>query len=536
LTPAANSPTTDETFQTYDSLFAQYGEKYRWLVMGGVGLGVFANLMASTSINVAIPAIMGTFGIGQDTAQWLSTGFLASATVGMLMAAWSIKRFGIRYTFLGAMLMFIASSLAGAISNSTELLIATRVFQGSASGFLLPLATVLISNVFPPNKQGMGMGIFGILAVMGPAMGPYLGGLVVDTFSWRAVFYLALPMAIISVPLGLELLPGHKLTEQERKESANFDWLGLVLLSACISLTLVAISNGQREGWSSDATLIKLLLGTLSGITFVWHQYRVASPLLDMRLFQYKLFRQGALISFMYGAFLFSTMYTVPLFLQAVQDVSATSAGFAMLPGGLMMVVFFPISGALSDKYPPHYFIGIGLLLFAYSTLVMVDANKQTDLTTIIWWIVIGRIGMAFIMPPLNMVAIGHVPKELSHQASGAVNFFRQLGGAIGVNLISVYLERQSYFHLDYLTSTQHQGNSSSMEFVGKILPDIQQAGIEASQQTSIAAWVLGKELYRQGLTGGFQDSFGITAILTIIALIPTYFVGKHLKETLIKS
>ncbi len=535
------------SLRDYSFFFERYGEKYRWLVLMSVGLGTLATLMASTSVNVAIPTIMGAFGIGQDKAQWLSTGFLAASTVTMLMSSWCIKRFGIRATFFLSMIIFIFSSFLAALSNNIELLIFSRVMQGFASGFLLPLIMILISAVFPSNKQGLGMGVFGILAVMGPAVAPYVGGIVIDSFNWRTVFLIVLPMAIISVPLGLSLLPEHQIPKRktpkyikassdpsstdEKISNDNFDWLGITLLTISISVTLYALSNGQRQGWLSNSTLINITIGITTGIAFIWRQYHASSPLLDMRLFKSQLFCQGAIISFMYGAFMFSTMYTVPLFLQTIQNITPTNSGFALLPGGIVMMLVFPISGALSDRYPPHHIIAAGLLFFAFSTWIMINANNQTALIDFIFWIIIGRIGMALIMPPLNNVVVSDMPKELVNQAAGAVNFFRQLGGALGVNLISIILERQTYAHIDYITSTQHQGNSATMSFIANLQPELQQIGIESSQQNSVAVWILGKELYKQGLTHGFQDTFMVTTILTILTLIPTYIVYKTINK-----
>lgn len=521
--------------RNYQFYFDLHGEKYRWLVLMAVGLGTLANLMASTSVNVAIPTIMGAFGIGQDKAQWLSTGFLAASTVTMLMSSWSIKRFGIRVTFFTAMLIFIFSSFLAALSNNIEVLILSRVMQGCASGFLLPLIMILISAVFPANKQGLGMGVFGILAVMGPAVAPYVGGIVIDAFNWRAVFLIVLPMAIVSVPLGMALLPEHQSqsleSDENTTENERFDWLGVFLLSISISITLFALSNGQKHGWLSNTTLLNLTLGISTAIAFIQRQYLTSSPLLDMRLFKNPLFCQGAIISFMYGAFMFSTMYTVPLFLQTIQNITPTNSGFALLPGGIVMMLVFPISGALSDRYPPHFIIAVGLLFFAYSTWLMVKADNQTALIDFIWWIIIGRIGMALIMPPLNNVVVYDIPKVLVNQAAGAVNFFRQLGGALGVNLISILLARQSSYHIDYFTSTQHQANSTTIEFIANLQPELQQVGIESSQQTSVAAWILGKELYKQGLTHSFQDTFMITTVITVFTLIPTYLVYKNIKN-----
>lgn len=505
-----------------ENLFERYGSRYRFFAVATIGFGAISTVLASTSVNVAIPKIMGVFGIGQDVAQWLSAGYLAAATITMLITAWLTESFGVRNTFFGASLAFIASSLLGAFSPNTDTLILARVLQGAASGIFLPLSMSVMSRVYPVEKQGMAMGIFGIIVVMGPALGPYTGGVLIDAFNWRYVFFLSLPMAIIALPMALLFLPERESDGPRPK----LDGIGLVLLSSFITLILLGLSKGQQEGWSSNYTLICFMLVLASGVGFIYRQLHAPDPLLNLALFRFSNFNASAIIAVIFGAGLYSSLYLTPLFLQTIQGLDATASGFILLPGGLILAMVFPISGGLSDRLEPWILICLGLILFALSSWLMIASDRHTSAGQFIYWVILGRIGMGLIMPSLNVATFAALPLQLLTQASGTANFLRQLGGAFGVNLSSIYLERQTSLHLTRINDTQHAGNMETQETVAALIPSLVQAGIDQSQQQAVALWVLGRELYQQSLTLAFQDTFAITTMVFLAGLFPTAYLA----------
>lgn len=517
----ANLKIADNKRDTLESLREDFGPYYRLWAVLTVGLGAIATVLSSTNVNVAIPSIMGAYGIGQDVAQWLSAGYLAAATVTMLATAWMIQAFGMRLTFVAGLLVFIFSSFLGALSPNIETLILSRIIQGAASGIFMPLAMLLMSRIFPPQKQGLAMGIFGILVIMAPAFGPYLGGLIIDNADWRYVFHMPVPMAIIALIMSFFFLP-------EREEDGPrppLDWQGIILLSAAISFLLLGLSKGQAKGWSSDYTLTCFSLLIMFTAGFLYRQLHTDMPLLNLSMFKYPAFTANAIITVIFGAGLYSTFYTVPLFLQAIQGLNATSAGLSLLPGGIILAIVFPIAGKLSDKLPHWSLIGAGLLIFIYSSWLMTVSDRQTYLWLFVYWVTLGRIGVGLIMPALNTATFSSVPVELMPQASGASNFLRQLGGALGVNLASIYLERQTTFHVTHINSSQHFGNPQTVEMISQLLPSLQQAGISGVQQEPMAFWLLGSELYRQALTLAFQDTFLATAVFFIVGLLPVTYL-----------
>lgn len=519
-----NDTTLDSTDSETDSLEVlqqRFGDNYRTFAVLTIALGTIATVLSSTNINVAIPSIMGAFGVGQDVVQWVSTGYLAAATVTMLSTAWMIEAFGMRSTFIGGIIVFVLSSILGALSPSIEISILSRVIQGASSGIFMPMSMFLMSRIFPPNKQGIAMGIFGIIVIMAPAFGPYLGGLIIDHAGWRYVFYMPLPLAAIAFILALLFLP----EREAQGDRPPFDWLSVILLSSAISLLLLGFSKGQMKGWSSNYTLSCFSMALSSAALFIHRQKHLTKPLLNLAMFKYSAFNASAIITIIFGAGLHSTFYTVPLFLQSIQGLSATSAGMSLLPGGLVLAIVFPISGKLSDKFPHWILIVSGLLILMYSSWLMIDSDRQTYLWLFVYWVTLGRIGFGLIMPALSSATFSAVPKHMASQASGVSNFLRQLGGALGVNLTSVYLDWQTAFYTVHLNSTQHMGNPQTVEFFSKIMPYFQQAGINEVQQKLLAFHSLGKEIYRQSLTLAFQDTFLVTSVIFILALIPTAYL-----------
>ncbi len=512
---------------TFESLAEKYGDKYRALAIAAVGSGTFVALLMSTIINVAIPDIMGAFGVDQSDAQWLSTGFLASSTISMLVSSWVINRFGVQNAFFFPSLAFIAGSMVATVSPNNEVLILARVIQGLAYGFYMPIAMYVMTRIFPPEKQGIGMAIFGVMAVLGPAIGPYLGGLAVDALGWRSVFYLPLPLALLSLPMTLWYLPGHVDPDNQ----SRLDIKSVLWLSIATTLILVGLSNGQRYGWNSDFVIFCLGAGGFAAFAFISQQLVSKDPLLNLRLFANRDFAYASIVSVLFGVGMFGGMYAVPLFLQTIQGITPTEAGLAMLPAGIVLTITFPIAGLLSDKLPTNWMVVLGMLLMAYGTAVMVMADRFTPFWTICWWLIISRIGMSAIMPSMSKAALISLPTVLLTQASGTINFVRQLGGAVGVNLTSVTLDRSTSAHMEYINNSQNEENVQTQTMIAQLIPELHQSGVDMASQQPLAAWIMQKELYRQAMSLGFQDTFLFMGIVVGIGVIPAYFLGRTRKQ-----
>jgi DHA2 family multidrug resistance protein len=323
-------------------LQARYGPSYRWLVTLAAMIGTVATILSATIVNVALPQVMGAFGIGQDQAQLISTAFLASVTATMLLNGWLVDSFGCRLTYAAAIVMFVVGSIVSGSAPNEGVLIAGRVLQGAAAGMVQPLGMQIIFQVFPPEKRGSAMGLYAVGVVLAPALGPTLGGVIVDGFGWRAVFFMGVPFALLGLALGMVFLPGPARDGPRRR----FDGPGFALLVVALLSLLTGLASGQREGWESNRVVLELGLAAVAAVGFVLWELRTDAPMLNPRLFAVRGFACSAAVGVVYGAALFGSTYLVPLFVQTIQGYTATRAGLLLMPAGLAMVLVFPIAGA----------------------------------------------------------------------------------------------------------------------------------------------------------------------------------------------
>jgi len=510
--------------ETTDVLFARYGPRFRGYVTTVALLGTVSAVVTTTSVNVALPSIMGSFGIGQDQAQWLVTGTLAAMTVGQLMSAWLIDSFGQRRTFVGALAVFVTALIvAGSAPNETVLILA-RVVHGLIAGILQSLTMYTLMSVFPPEKRGFAMGFWSVNVIFGPAIGPTLGGLLIEYFNWRYVFYVAVPTSVAGMIFGSVFMP----EREETTRRADFDWAGFVLLCVTVSCTLTALSNGQREGWSSDFVLGLFGTAAVAGAAFVLRELNVLQPLVNLRVLGTGQFAAAAGVAVVFGMGQMGTTYLIPLFVQTVQGNTALAAGLLLMPGALLMGLFMPLGGYLADRFSARLLLMTGLTFFAASTWLLRDVDTNTPYLLILACVVVSRGGQALINPTLIATALRTLQSQLLRQGAGMINFCRQMGGAFGVNLLSVMLDRRTFYHSSALTSEETSGNSATRQLLDAIGQLLEQAGAPPDLQSAGALHYLGKVVYAQGYTLAFRDCFLIVSAFFVIALIPAWIVGRR--------
>jgi EmrB/QacA subfamily drug resistance transporter len=450
----------DPTDHSLPALRARYGERFRWLLLLSVMVGTMAAIMSSTVINVAIPEMSHHFTLGQERAQWVTSGFMAAMTVSMLTTPWLLARYGYRRTYMGCMWLLMAGGVAGGFANDYPLVLAARVAEGLAAGVVQPIPAIIILRAFQPHEQGRASGIFGMGVVLAPALGPSIGGLLVDAFGWRSIFFMVLPFCLASLWLARRFVPTTSPGgEAANPQGAGLDWRGL-LLAAVGTLCLL---NGLVELHGGTATTATLLLGgaALSLVAFVVLQRRTlkarlrhpdkgVDPLMNLSLFQDRRFAMGSIVAFIYGIALFGSTYLLPVYMQSGLGLSASHVGTILLPSGLVLAVTIAWVGRLADRQPTHRLVSIGLVLLAasFALMVTIDPGRPAQIIPLlVVWAILGRIGLGFILPSLNIGAMrglerGHIP-----QGASVINFLRMLGGAAGVSLCGIVLEWRLAVH-----------------------------------------------------------------------------------------
>src|SRR5262245_37022474 len=519
-------PTSNE-LQTARALAERYGSAYRWLVTITGMVGVVSMVLAMTTVNVAVPDVMGAFGIGQDQAQWMSSAYMATMTAGMLMNAWVTGVLGERRTFVGSLFFFSLGALLGGAAPTEDFLIFARVLQGFSAGIAQPLVMATIFTVFPADRRGMAMGVFGLGVVFAPAIGPTLGGLMIEYFSWRYVFFISLPFCIIAAAMGLMFMPTRPLPRQ----IPPFDWLGFALLCTSLFGLMTGIADGQREGWASDTIVARLAIGALAGVAFILWELRTSRALLDVRIFANVEFSAAALIAFIFGAGMMGSTYVIPVFVQTIIGFTPLLAGLMMMPAGIMLAFIFPMAGRLSDAMPGGTMIIVGLLLFALGFAWMTTADIDTTFWTLVAMVMVSRLGLGFINPSLNASSLKAVPPDKVRQGAGVANFMRQLGGAFGINLMVAFFEIRTRFHADALTATQDWGNRTTSELLVKIEQLMQRSGLPYQQQKAGAYEYLGSILHAKAEMLAFSDTFIVVGVVALVAIIPAAMLSRSQRK-----
>ena len=400
-------------------------------------LGTIATVLSATIVNVALPDIMLEFGIGQGQAHWLATGFIAAMTITMLTTGWLLDHFGLRKTLATAMLSFSAVSVVGGFSPTPETLIAARVAQGAFAGLMQPMAMYLVFRIFPKERRGQAMGIYGMGVILAPALGPVLGGVLVDQLNWRFVMFAPVPVTLFGVYMVWKFLPRPVAVLQ----SYPFDFKGLVLLAVTILFSLDALNRLQMPAGNLPMIAIGALVAVIALVLFVVRERSAPHPLLQIKLLRQPSFLYANIGAIALGLALFGSTYLIPLFVQTALDFSATDAGLMMLPAGIVLGMTFPVAGRMADKRSPRLLITFGMAMFALSAALFALSDLAVGFGWLALWAVIGRIGLGFMLPALSTGALNPLEIHELGYGSSTINFTRQLGGAYGINLVALTLE-----------------------------------------------------------------------------------------------
>ena len=436
------------------ALRERYGPRYRWLLLLSLMVGTMASIMSSTVVNVAIPGISQHFAIGQERAQWVSSGFMVAMTVSMLTTPWLLARFGYRTVYAGTMLLLLAGGIGGGLADNFSLVLGARVAEGLAAGIVQPIPAIVILRGFGQQEQGRASGIFGMGVVLAPAIGPSIGGVLVDLFGWRSIFFMVVPFCLVSLMLAWKFVPDSAPGGAAAERSSALDWRGLALGSVgTLSLLngLVELRNGGPASW----VLLPAALLALTGFVF-WQRRLLATgrePLMNLRLFGYRSFSMGSIVAFIYGAALFGSTYLLPLYMQVALGLSASYVGSILLPAGIVLAVTIPLAGRLADRQPTYLLVSIGLTLLALSFALMVTVNSGAAIWMLVAWTILGRIGLGFILPSLNLGSLRSIDKGLIPYGASGINFLRMLGGACGISLCAIVLEWRIAAHGDSLAN-----------------------------------------------------------------------------------
>lgn len=445
-----SSPNPAALADSLQALQARYGERYRWRLLMSVMVGAIAALMSSTVVNVAIPELSHHFTLGQDQAQWVTSGFMAASVVAMLTTPWMLARFGFRRTYELCMLVLLLGGILGGVATHYPWVLAARIAEGVAAGIVQPIPAIIILRAFAPHEQGRASGLFGMGVVLAPALGPSLGGVLVESLGWRSVFFMVVPFGLLAIALARRYVPVTAPGGVIPRRDLALDRWG-VLLACAATLTLLTGLVSLHAGPPLQAALLLAASAAALAGFVAWQRRRQRhgnpAALLSLDVFGQRHFAAGSLVALIYGAALFGSTYLIPLYLQMGLGLSAAHVGTLLLPAGLALAGTIAVVGRLADRQPPHRLVQSGLALLALSFAAFGLVDGHTPLVWLVALVILGRVGLGFVLPSLNLGALRGLPAAHLPAGSSAINVLRMLGGSVGVSLSGVVLQWRLAVH-----------------------------------------------------------------------------------------
>jgi MFS transporter, DHA2 family, multidrug resistance protein len=432
-----------------------------WLIAVVVAMAAFMEVLDTSIANVALPHMAGNLGASQDQSTWVLTSYLVSNAIVLPITGWLTTIMGRKRFFLICIVIFTVSSLLCGIAPSLPILLLARVIQGAGGGGLQPMAQSILADIFPPEKRSLAFSLYGVTAVCAPALGPTLGGWLTDNYSWRWIFFINLPVGLLTMFLVHYLVDDPPFLKRKTLRESKLDYIGLSALALGIAALQIALDKGQEDDWFGSHFITTLAIIAAVCLTFlvIWEWYE-KDPIVDVRLYKYFNFSAASVMMFLVGAFSFSSTVLMPQFLQSLMGYTAQKAGMVLSGAALLLLIEFPIVGLLSSKIQGRYLMAGG---WGALSIAMYISTKQMDLlmsfNSAAILRVIQYVPIGFIFIPATTVAYVGLPRDKSNSVSGLVNFVRNLGGSFGTSAVTTILAQRSQFHQVRLTEHTTTGD-----------------------------------------------------------------------------
>ncbi|MCY9593855.1 MFS transporter [Paenibacillus chitinolyticus] len=509
--------------------------KHRGTVLLVLILGAFVTILNQTLLNVALPHLMNDFNASADTIQWLSTGYMLINGIIIPISAFLIGTFTTRQLFISAMISFTVGSLICGMAPNFTIMMIGRIVQGAGAGIIMPLMMTVILNIYPPQVRGRAMGMIGIAMFFAPAIGPTLSGWIIEHWTWRILFYVAMPIAILDIIFAFLVLKNvTKVTKPV------FDFLGFVTSTIGFGSLLYGISEAGSKGWGSVTVVSTIVIGIVFIALFIVRELTAKNPLLNLRVFKYNMFSLSTVVSCIVNMAMFGASILVPIYVQNIRGYSPIEAGLLMLPGALLMGVMSPISGALFDRFGIKPLAFIGLTITAITTWQFAHLNADTTYSTLMWLYTIRMFGMSFIAMTIMTTGLNQLPRELASHGTAASNTARQIASSIGTAVLVTIMTNRTTYHVGQyandLSLSNPNYNPSGLESMGAAFA--QQMGQSLAAGKAYASQMLYGLVTKQSTIQGINDAFVVATGLTIIALVVSFFFrrvahGKSAKKKL---
>jgi len=495
-----------------------------WIIAMTVTLATFMEVLDTSIANIALPHIAGSFGASTNESTWVLTSYLVSNAIVLPICAWLATRFGRKRFYMTCVALFAVSSFCCGLAPSLGLLVFFRILQGAGGGGLQPSEQAILSDTFPPEKRGMAFSMYGMAVVVAPAIGPTLGGWLTDNFSWRWIFYINVPVSIISLYLTSRVVedPPHLKVEQAKNRNAKIDLTGLGLVGLGVGALQIVLDKGQEKDWfGSPLITTALIVAVVILVVWVIWEWHHPQPIVELRLLKNRNFACAVFFLFVLGMVLYGTTVLLPQFMELELGYPAVTAGMALAGGGFAMMVLMPLSGVAVSKVDPRKAMAFGFLATAFGLYYMAThLALNVDFSTVFWLRVIQVCGLPFVFIPSNVLSYVGIPREKNNQVSSLINFTRNVGGSIGIALLNTFLTRETQRQQTYYSAQMTHTNPHFQQMLNGIATTLQSRGLSASQAMAQAYARIGGLLAAQASAVAYKDIISVLA-LVVACLVP---------------
>jgi len=501
-----------------------------WIIALAVTLATFMEVLDTSIANVALPHIAGGLSAGQDESTWVLTSYLVSNAIVLPLSGWLSSIVGRKNFYMGCVALFTISSFLCGLAPNLAVLIICRVLQGAGGGGLQPSEQAILADTFAPAKRGMAFAIYGVAVVTAPAIGPTLGGWITDNFTWRWIFFINIPVGIISILLTSRLIQDPPYFRRRKLKETHIDYIGLGFVALGLGALQIVLDKGQRDDWFESHFILTLTLIAVTALIFVgFWEWRHKDPIIDLHLFRDRTFAVSNLLMFMLGFALLGSTLLLPLFMQTMLGYTAQQSGLALMPGGFAIMLLLPLVGFLLSRYMPRWLLVFGLVVLAASLFHMTSFDLEVDFRTVVIARIIQAVGMAFLFVPINTAAYAFLPREKNNAASGLMNLARNMGGSVGISVVTTMLDRRTQVHLTNLSRHLNSSNPALQAALRGAANTMQAHGASASGATQQAYALIQATVQRQATMLSYIDCFWFLG-LSIMLMIPAVFLIKKSK------
>jgi DHA2 family multidrug resistance protein len=498
-----------------------------WAIALTVTLATFMEVLDTSIANVALPHIAGSLGASQDEATWVLTSYLVSSAVVLPISGWLSDRFGRKRFYLTCVTIFTICSLLCGLAPSLPILIVARILQGAGGGGLAPSEQAILADTFPVEKRGQAFAVYGMAVVVAPAIGPTLGGWITDNYNWHWIFFINLPVGLLSLYLSSKMVqdPPILVERREKAKGARVDFAGLALVAGGVGVLEFCLDKGQEKDWFGSPMIVTAAsIAAVLLVTFVFWEWNHNDPIVDLKLLKNRNFGTAVFLQLVLGMVLFGSTVLIPQYLQTLLGYTAERAGMALSPAGFVMMVMMMVAGRLLGKMDPRLLVCIGYAITAAGLYNLTRLSLDSSFGTVTTWRMLQVIGLPLVFIPISTLNYVGVPTTKMNQISSLSNFARNLGGSAGTALLTTFLARTAQTHQMQLAANTGAGNIGYTRYIAAVASIARSQGLSAAQATQIAVGSAYQQMVRQATMLSYKNAFAMLAF-AIACLMPLPFV-----------